>query len=314
MPEENEIKEEKTTETAEKEPAETKKPANPNKKRNILLIILIVLVVVLLGVLAYFLGRNTGKKDDTTATVTPSTTVLATTTVSATATAKATATATPDPTTGWKTYSNSDIGLQFKYPNSWSDPTEEKQVGSSDSPIPVDYTYVDFKGSGTQIKSADLSKVSSYSGSAIEENKNKLMTVFSTKSASGADKLMAPSANAAIMANTVPKYIQTADAKFRGIYYFATIGQSYSTTLDAVIILTDGSDKIVQFLFSADSIKSSDYPCISGTDSNCSGSDLEDQTTKFNTYVAAITDTSSETIVKDFNSTYKNIALSVKSL
>jgi hypothetical protein len=295
-----------SVEEQEGEIQRAQKPRNKYKTATIILAITLgVIIVVLAGYLIWSKSKN--NKTETSASPTP----IASVTVSVVKSVVAT----PDPTTGWKTYTSSDFGLSFKYPNTWNDPTSTINKKEDEGLIPVDYTGLNFlkDGDTSGFRTAELSFVSSYQGTSLAVNAQTLLDVYSSKDASGVGKLWLPSENAAIMAANTPKYIQTVDGKYRGVYYFATIGQDYSTSLDLILIMTDGSNNIVQFQSSSNSDKSGDYSCISSGQS-CSDDQLQSQFNSFKDYVQGIDDSSTETIVKNFNSTYKYVAQSLKSL
>jgi len=210
---------------------------------------------------------------------------------------------TTNETKDWKTYTNDIYGVTFKYPKNWTTKTES--VKSGDGPILVDYDIVSISTGDKKyyISEVDISKYSDYKKTSdydYEADVEKIKKVYSTKSLVGTEKLMLPPVNATVMASNTPNYIQTSDAKYRGIYYFANIGQDVSTMLDCVIILTDGTSNIIQFHFAMLSDKLD-------VDSNRGTIDSQ-----FSNYVQSLNTNSNETIVENFNIIYKQMALSVK--
>lgn len=163
----------------------------------------------------------------------------------------------------WKVYHDKTYDVSFSYPPAWGAIAVDKHVASEDSlPIwPVDQTEVSF-GFNTdpqaiqrEFKSVELTALSAYSaadkkfngGSQLIKDADALLEVYHSRSAASLDHpLWMPSSNAAIIAATTPQYIENADGSFRGIYYYAFIGQNDPTTGSAKkmtairAVLTDG--------------------------------------------------------------------------
>lgn len=301
------------------------------KPKNWYVITLVILCGVLLIVCGYFVwDKYFNKTSDDVATKTTET--AATTTaddVATTATDETTSTATttppsstatttnsgstdstattiaPNPTEGWKTYTDSTYHASFKYPATWPNAQVEGVVGEPGTPTPVSYNSVVFGISNDakyHNRSVDLSNYTAYSGSGLESEVTKLKTVYTSKSAAGAAKLWLPPSAASIMAASTPQYLETADAKWRGLYYFANIGQAYSTTISCIVIMTDGSANIVQLHLSMDSDNAAQYTATLGQDES------------FQNYVKSLDLNSTETIVTEFKSIYKIIAQSLTSI
>lgn len=95
-------------------------------------------VVVSLGVVSavalYAMG-NAKKAEDAQQTIqtspAASVSVTPTTIASASPTLTASSTATPDPTAGWKTYTNTSTGISFRYPDQLSEGTPSTEVNYS---------------------------------------------------------------------------------------------------------------------------------------------------------------------------------------
>jgi hypothetical protein len=251
-------------------------------------------------------ATTTTTTTDTTATATTTTSPSSTTTTSNSGSTGSTTTAiAPNPTEGWKTYTDSTYHSSFKYPATWPNAQVEGVVGEPGTPTPVSYNSVVFGISDDakyHIRSVDLSNYTAYSGSGLEDSITKLQTLYTTKSATGAAKLWLPPSAASIMAASAPQYLETADAKWRGLYYFANIGQAYSTTISCMVIMTDGSANIVQLHLSVDSDNAAQYAATLGQDES------------FQNYVKSLDLNSTETIVTEFKSIYKIIAQSLTSI
>ena len=263
-----------------------------------LVIILLVIILALIGVVSWLVIKKPVKVGQT---ATPTATAA-----TAKKTATKTAVKTANPYSDWKTYKSDKYGIQFKYPASYPDATEEEN--DVQGMIPVEYTLV--KLSDDYTKSVDLSNTSAYS----DQYKTDVDQLISNYNGTAEDMkpLWLPPGNAAIQASTVPEKYNTPDDKWRGIYYFATIGNGYSTKLTAMVVLTDGA-KIVQFAFADNSDKSSDYPCVT-SNASCSGDQVEADAHKFWDYVNTLKNSDSETVMKNFRSTYKKIVNSLEAI
>ncbi|MEK7096387.1 MAG: hypothetical protein AAB881_00335 [Patescibacteria group bacterium] len=208
-------------------------------------------------------------------------------------------------TVNWKTLTDKTYNLSFEYPDTWPDGAATYEAGVADSPQPVNQDSILFggksEGNGYYIRGATVTKYSDYPNTSAA-TLTKMKNVFNNKSAAGAEKLMLPGVNAGILANTAPTYIATDDGKWRGVYYFANIGQAYTSYVSCVVQMTDGTNNIVQFLFSQDSKKAAQYQTGLGENS------------PFLTYVKALTTASDETVVTNFNDIFQYMAKSLKSL
>lgn len=257
-----------------------------------------ILIIVILSASGFFIYRRYFIK---TATPIPSPS-LALTSPSPSPIASVTS----NPTANWKTYNDAKYGLSFKYPDNWSDP----KLSSYDQPdplyfVPIANDNLDFNpvhaGAKYYIQLIEISHLDDYKNTEGNlESYNKLLNVYNTKNASGADKLWMPHSNAAIIAAGPPVYIENNDGSYRGIYYFATIGQALTTNIDMVAILTNAKN-VFQLHIAMKSDKSAQYEPT-----------LETDPEKFNEYVEGLTTSSDETLVKEFNSIYQYIIKSVK--
>lgn len=246
-------------------------------------------------------ASTTGTEASTPAATTAPT--IATDTASSTATPATTVA--PNPTEGWKTYTDSTYHASFKYPATWANAVAEGIVGEENTPTPVSYNSVVFGTSssgkyGSRV--AELSNYTAYANSNIAEDITTLKGVYTSKNAASAAKLWLPPGGASIMAASAPQYIETADGSWRGIYYFANIGQAYTTTLSCMIIMTDGSASIVQLDIAMESDNAAQYTSTLGQNEN------------FPNYVKSLDLNSTETIVTEFKSIYKIIAQSLTSI
>lgn len=208
--------------------------------------------------------------------------------------------AVPDPTSDWSTYTDKDYSVLFKYPKDQAI-TTDKLVKKDGEMQLVDVKLVDFKKAQDQkylINSVEITKLSNYAGTTLSDDSEIIKNVYKNKSAEGADKLWLPPSNAGIQAYSAAQYIETADSVWRGVYYFANIGQDRSTTIDCLIVMTDNTN-VFQYHIALDSDRAKDYGANLGTNSPFLG------------YVRGLDIKSDETIVKEFNSTYKYVALSL---
>jgi len=293
----------------EKPVIEEPKPPKPKKSYTGLIIVILLIVIVGLIFFIFVYTKGNGGISELFKKKTATATTTQTTESSATKTTSKSLTKTVDPYSGWKSYKSDKYALSFKYPSDWNDATEGKNEDLE--MIPVDYTGISF---GDDSKySVALSKTTDYTDQS-KDSVDLLKRIFDGSS-NEVTTIWLPPGNAAIQAYVIPKYIETTDRKWRGIYYFANIGNGYSTAITALAVLTDGNDNIVQLSLTGDSIKSSEYPCISGEQTDCSSSKLEEQVSGFHEYINTIDEAnSSETVIKDFHSTLKKVVASLQSV
>jgi len=209
-----------------------------------------------------------------------------------------------DPTANWKTITDSSFSISFKYPDSWPT-TTSKYLSAEDNDFAgvaganANFTTSDIKDKG-KIRLVKMTKLADYTTTGDKSQVTQLKSVYSAKNTSAATTIiMLPHVNAAIAGSTKPTYIETADGVFRGVYYFASIGQDYSTMLDCVIVLTDNTN-VVTLHFALPSDKAANYKKSDGTIDP-----------SFLDYVKALTTESDEALIKEFNSVYKYIAQSL---
>ena len=276
----------------------------PKKDRSLIVIVILLLIIagMFFWIVGYWMGN---KKNNQSANASPTATVSPTPKL---------ITTTADQYSGWKTYESSDYSLKFKYQGDWNDPTVTVNKKSDQGMIPIDYTNVAFKNSNGETVSVQLSKVSAYDeeSAEIKSNVDKILKVYKTKGALGAEGIWLPYSNAGIQATNSAKYIETADGNYRGIYYFANISQGYSSEITAITIMTDGIENIFQLQYSAESANKDDYPCINS--SSCSSEEMQADMKKFQDYVRNLDDSSSEPVVKELNGTLKKIAQSLEAV
>ncbi|MCX6808785.1 MAG: hypothetical protein NTW50_03925, partial [Candidatus Berkelbacteria bacterium] len=276
-------------------------------KSNIWIIVIAVVATAILvgGGTWYFLNKKaTSDKKDLQAQIDALGGKTTVTTDDSTATTTTPSDTASDPTTSWKTLTDSHYSLSLKYPDSWPTTTTTYMTAAENDFLGVAASNANFVSSSMadkgKIRNVDISKLSDFTDTTTKAEATQMKTVYSSKSASGATgKIYLGAMNAAIAGATAPTYIETTDGKFRGIYYFASIGQDYSTTIDCVIVMTDNTNSIT-FHFALPSDKAKDYTKADGTINPT-----------FLTYVQALTTSSTETIVTEFNSTYKYMALSL---
>lgn len=209
-----------------------------------------------------------------------------------------------DHTAGWATYSDSDYSTDFKYPKDWTSLLKpEKVVSDPEGPyfeINSNFINIPDATDAHPIRSITLSNFSAY-GSDYKTQTDSLKAIYTNKSAAGAKNILLPPVNAAMSAYTTPVYIESSDGSYRGVYYFATIGQDMGTALDLVAVLTDGTN-IFTLHVSRGSDKSSDYLPMT-----------ESKFELYKTYVKTITLESSETLVQEYNNTYQYLIKSLQS-
>ncbi len=207
---------------------------------------------------------------------------------------------------GWQTFTSKDYGVSFQYPKSW--PVARAELVAKDDPIPVASQYINLGTNVTDanfvMRSVELTKISDYS-SPLSESTQKIKGIFDSRSTEGIDKIMLPPVNARIWNNTKPEYLETPDGSFRGIVYFANIGQDYSFNLNCIILLTDGKDKIFQLEVNGTSTKTAEYSQKTG--------DMESLEKEYGNFISGLTTQNVEQpIIKEYVDNLKLIALSVK--
>lgn len=217
-----------------------------------------------------------------------------------------------NPTTDWNTYTDTHYKISFKYPKTWKAPIATFIDGSGgESMIPLSQQNVNFDQTpdATNHNVVDLTNftdlASYYTASSLSQADSSLQTlknVYTTRSASAASKLTVIPVNAGVFAATAPTYIESTDGKWRGVYYFANIGQAFGTTLYCVINMTDGTANVAQLFFSAPSDKAAQYEAT-----------VNQENSPFLEYVSALTLDSSEKLVNDFKNTFQYMAKSLKT-
>jgi hypothetical protein len=227
-----------------------------------------------------------------------------------------TTTVTTDPTSDWKTYTNSKYGISFKYPKTWSIEDDQYSAKNVDEMVPISQQNVNFDrgvkliGENTNKKVyVDLTSIADYSGvEGTEEDISAIKSVYSSKAVGTALKLWLPPSNAGVMAGTTPSYIESSDKKYRGIVYFANIGQDYNASLDCMIILTDN---ISIFQLRAHDVSDKGNEYFEGATAD----NFEIAATNYQNYMKGLTIKSTdETVIDDYNETFKYIGLSVNNI
>ncbi len=199
-------------------------------------------------------------------------------------------------------YSNPEFRIRFSYPSSWGKAQAEKYPKSD--MLAVDETDVTFEGlkQGYEIRSVVLTRLSSY-GADCKAAIDNIKKVYSQRNVNGVPVILLPPPNAGVAAHTSPRYIENAGGSFRGMYYFASIGQDVASYVDSMIILFNGRDDIVTIHIS----RLSDNPAYSFQK-------IQNEKTfqAFKTHIKNLTETSPETTAREFNEIYKEIARSVE--
>ncbi|MBN1533857.1 MAG: SH3 domain-containing protein [Spirochaetes bacterium] len=203
------------------------------------------------------------------------------------------------------THSEPEFRIRFSYPASWGRGKVEQWV-KDDMSVLVDETYVGFgSGGGYDIRGVGFTRLSSYTDDS-KDSIAMIRMVYAERSVAGIPPDRAvelPPVNAAWLAVTAPRYIESADGSFRGVCQFASIGQDVSPSVDCVITLFDGRDSIVTIHVA----RQSDNP--SYTSGKMQGGGAVEA---FRRYIAGLTETSNETVTREFNSVYRGIAKSLQ--
>lgn len=226
-----------------------------------------------------------------------------------------------DVTADWKNFKDNTHSLSFKYPITWKVKSSEDAKKNEEEMVYVDQSITVLNNGKAEANSSIgltytyITNIADYDKTVEAYNKdiNELLSVYSNKKVganTGAEKIWLPSSNAGVMASSEPEYIESKDGVFRGIVYFANIGQGYSTGLDCMIVMTNGK-KIFQLHASGGSVKSDYYKNKGMFSENTAVSEPVVQ--EFLAYVKTLTSKNvEETTIKDYNDIYKNIALGLK--
>lgn len=213
-----------------------------------------------------------------------------------------------DATKDWKTYEDKTYGISFKYPKDWTDSPKVNNYEGSEAMIDRASREIVFKDFDKDKLSATVS-FSNYDTykTDFSDSITALQAIYTNKKVSSTDnKLSFPPLP--IIAKSSAKYIETSDGKFRGLYYFANVGQDTSSNVYDIIILTDGQSKIVQIKAGRDTtVMQSEFACVK------TGKCKDADSANIKKYTEALTDSSKEQIISELG-IYKNIAKSVKSI
>ena len=211
-------------------------------------------------------------------------------------------------TKDWKTYEDKTHGVSFKYPKDWTDAPKVNNYAGSEAMIDRASREIVFKDCAKDklCASVSLSTYDTYKAD-FADSLAALQAIYKNRKVSPTDnKLSFPPLP--IIAKSSAKYIETSDGKFRGLYYFANLGQETSYNVYDVIILTDGTDKVVQIKAGRDtSVMQKEFACV--TTATCKESDQA----SIKKYIEGLTDLSKEQIITELE-TYKNIAKSLKPI
>lgn len=245
----------------ENTPQVTETPQPPATQRNNLSLItgIVVLVALLVGggVYLYEKHQQTLGTQNLQAQLDSLTSQLATKTTPtpvATASTAATPVPTADPTTTWKTYSDTTYKVSFKYPTTWSVPTAQLLTQTADGPWwNQGQSEIDFNEYAHVVSLSSFStyEAATYTDPTPKANLQILKDIFAARKSTSNTPLWLPPSNAGIIYHGTKHYIESSDGKWRGEYYFAQIGQSYIDATpqpftDMVMVLTDGQSTVVQ--------------------------------------------------------------------
>jgi len=211
-----------------------------------------------------------------------------------------------------KTYADQDYSLSFDYPSRLGLPQATSIQPESEGP------WWDFKqnsivfGDYSVVVSAttlDSIRMSENASGELKKDVDSLVTVFKNRKSNLTTPLWLPPSNASIQYHTTPQYIENSDGSFRGVYYYAFIGQELPEEVngsvkmgDIVAVVSDGTGRIFQ-------VHARLYPDYGSADSyeyeNVSCMDNESKTAKC---------VVNKQVTADFSSTYKKMIESLKSL
>ncbi|MDP2587429.1 MAG: hypothetical protein Q8P33_01470 [bacterium] len=156
--------------------------------------------------------------------------------------------------TGWETYSDRSYLVDFEYPPEWAplEVFDDYQSFFSD----LVSTEVEFAAGAADYRSLSISTLSDLEFLDLEPVTDAVATlksVYASKNAEGIAQAPLPLlVNAGIFYNTDPVYVQSASGSYRGVYYFAQIGNGLPQTgpeiqLPALVMVLTNGDEVVQF-------------------------------------------------------------------
>ncbi|MBU6389538.1 hypothetical protein KGQ71_03410 [Patescibacteria group bacterium] len=157
-------------------------------------------------------------------------------------------------TADWKTFTDPDYGLSFKYPNSWSAGAIVNETAGT-YPFTFDANAAAFNASDATVHVL----LTSYAALNNDVNKSKLQKLRDIYSAKAVVNGLLPNGviydNAsAFLDNSYPAYIQTEDGTWRGAYFYSTQRQNdpdphaQNVNLDHLFIyISDGKSKVIEF-------------------------------------------------------------------
>jgi len=209
-----------------------------------------------------------------------------------------------DPTENWNKYSDNTYSLSFKYPKDWTSLKVEKITPEAEGPyweVISNNINIPDNTNAHLIRLISISNLSDYSAD-YKSSVDAIKKVYTSKSAAGAGAIMLPPVNAATTAYSTPVYLESTDQSYRGIYYFANIGQDRGLSLDFVAVLTNNTN-VVTLHVSRTTDKTGTYSA--DTDA---GFEL------YKNYVKTVTAASTETLATEFNNIYKPLVNSLKAL
>lgn len=215
-------------------------------------------------------------------------------------------------------YSDPKVDLAFVYPTNWGDAKPENCLSAEQSlTCSFDARYIGFdvdpESDFHDIKITDLDVYDDDEDKVLE--RDMLLDVYKTKSADGVDvPLWLPPSNAVIIAAMDPTYIESADGSWRGVYYYASVGQndpnfdSNTKTANHIsLIMTDGESKIIQLEILRDSTTSATTYPLKQQDCMSTGIDDDGEPSSFDCRVPS-------DLIATFEDEVATFAESVRSL
>lgn len=288
----------------------------PTRSKLPVIFFAIVATAILIGVGIYAMNRNQSKPAvQPSITIAPTPAPTSTTTTATETTTKTTPASPPapavDPTASWKPYSDTEYGVSFKYPTTWPAFAASTIKENADGPFwEFNANLLNF---GNYDKTVELSTYDSYrksanSDAALNIEVDRLAKLFTTKNADTAPAFWLPPSNATIAYHTTPIYIENKTGTYRGVYYFAAIGQdtpgqengAYKLN-DFMLVLTDGTSKIFQF---------QEFSNVKNQDADTAA--YEPATSCIDSSGNAASCVVNKQLLTDFESEYKNVAASVQ--
>jgi len=161
----------------------------------------------------------------------------------------------------WLTYTEPQSEITFSYPSEWGSASSAaaEKFNLTWSQVPVSNVVFDnLKGSFS--RQVSISKIKDYQAlksdsGFVTHDFRALMNVYQNSNADNLESsIWLPPSNAGVLYRSKPQYVESASGDYRGVYYFAFIGQAnpfkgakQAVLTSMVMVMTDGDQNVIQF-------------------------------------------------------------------